>query len=123
AAKLAAEQYCAAFYHSYGMETVALRYFNVFAPRQSPNGPSAAVIPQFITRMLAGQPPIIFGDGKQSRDFVYVENVVAGNIAAASVPGVGGRVFNIASGASYSLLELTGAINRLLGTNHEPHFE
>jgi UDP-glucose 4-epimerase len=123
AAKLAAEQYCAAFYHSYGLETVALRYFNVFGPRQDPNGPYAAVIPQFITRMLAGKPPTIFGDGRQSRDFTYVENVVAGNLAAASKAGIGGRVFNIASGLSYTLLELTSALNRLLGTQHEPQFE
>jgi UDP-glucose 4-epimerase len=123
AAKLAAEQYCAAFYHSYGLETVALRYFNVFGPRQDPDGPYAAVIPRFITRMLAGKPPIIFGDGKQSRDFVYVENIVAGNLAAATARGVGGRVFNIASGVSYSLLDLTNALNRLLGKSYEPQFE
>jgi UDP-glucose 4-epimerase len=123
AAKLACEQYCVAFYQSYGLETVALRYFNVFGPRQEPNGPYAAVIPRFITRMLAGQPPIIFGDGKQSRDFTYVENVVGGNLAAAMASGVGGKIFNIASGVSYSLLDLTSALNRLLGKSYEPQLE
>ena len=122
AAKLAAEHYCTAFFHSYGLETVALRYFNVFGPRQDPNGPYAAVIPQFITRMMAGQVPVIYGDGKQSRDFVYVENVVGGNLAAATAPGVGGGVFNIAGGSSHSLLELVSALNRLLGTKHQPSF-
>jgi UDP-glucose 4-epimerase len=123
AAKLAAEQYCAAFFYSYGLETVCLRYFNVFGPRQDPNGAYAAVIPRFITQMLAGEPPIVFGDGKQSRDFTYVENVVAGNLAAAKAVNVGGKVFNIASGVSYSLLDLISALNRLLGTHYEPQFE
>lgn len=123
AAKLSAELYCASFFHSYGLETVSLRYFNVFGPRQDPNGAYAAVIPKFITRMLAGQPPIIFGDGKQSRDFTYVENVVAGNLAAATAKGVGGQVFNIASGSSFSLLDLAGSLNALLGTGLEPIFE
>src|SRR5262245_59345040 len=123
AAKLAAEQYCAAFYHSYGLETVALRYFNVFGPRQDPNGPYAAVIPRFITRMLSNECPVIFGDGKQSRDFTYVENVVAGNLLAASAPNVGGKTFNIACGTSYSLLDLMSTLNRALGRQMEPIFE
>lgn len=123
AAKLSAELYCASFFHSYGLETVSLRYFNVFGPRQDPNGAYAAVIPKFITRMLAGEAPLIFGDGKQSRDFTYVDNVVAGNLAAATASGVGGKVFNVASGVSYSLLDLTSALNRLLGSKLEPRFE
>lgn len=123
AAKLSAELYCTSFFHSYGLETVSLRYFNVFGPRQDPNGAYAAVIPKFITQMLAGEAPLIFGDGKQSRDFTYVENVVAGNLAAATASGVGGKVFNVASGVSYSLLDLTSALNRLLGTKLEPRFE
>jgi UDP-glucose 4-epimerase len=123
AAKLAGEQYCAAFYHSYGLETVCLRYFNVFGPRQNPEGAYAAVIPKFIVRMLGGKAPIIFGDGRQSRDFTYIDNVVAGNLAAAATPGVGGRVYNVASGKSFSLLDLVESLNRLLGTKLEPVFE
>jgi UDP-glucose 4-epimerase len=123
AAKLAAEQYCQAFYESYGLETVALRYFNVFGPRQDPNGAYAAVIPRFIARMLAGEPPVIYGDGKQSRDFTFVHNVVQANLAAATADGVGGRAFNAAMGRSYSLLELVDALNQILGTKFQPLFE
>jgi UDP-glucose 4-epimerase len=123
AAKLAAELYCRAFYESYGLETVALRYFNVFGPRQDPNGPYAAVIPCFISRMVAGQPPVIFGDGKQSRDFTFVQNVVQGNLKAAEAKNVGGQVFNLAMGRSYSLLELVEALNKILGTKLAPQFQ
>ncbi len=123
AAKLACEQYCRAFFESYGLETVCLRYFNVFGPRQDPEGPYAAVIPKFITRMMNGQPPIIFGDGLQSRDFTFVGNVVRGNLAAATASGVGGNVYNIAMGRSYSLLDLVGALNENLGTQLPPLFE
>ena len=86
AAKLAGEFYCQAFTATYGLETVTLRYFNVFGPRQDPNSQYAAVIPKFITEMLAGRRPTIFGDGKQSRDFTYVDNVVHGNLLAADAP-------------------------------------
>ena len=123
AAKLAAEQYCQAFYHSYQLETVCIRYFNVFGPRQDPNGAYAAVIPKFICSMLAGERPTIFGDGKQSRDFTYISNVVAGNLAAADAVGVGGRVFNVAAGRSYSLLDLVAELNSILGTKLEARFE
>jgi UDP-glucose 4-epimerase len=123
AAKLAGEHYCRAFYESYGLETVCLRYFNVFGPRQDPNGPYAAVIPQFIARMRSGRPPIIYGDGTQSRDFTYVDNVVAGNLAAARTSALRGQVFNIAMGKSYSLLELVTALNQLLRTDFAPIFE
>jgi UDP-glucose 4-epimerase len=123
AAKLSAELYCRAFYESFGLETVALRYFNVFGPRQDPNGPYAAGIPCFINRMVAGQTPVIFGDGKQSRDFTFVANVVQGNLKAAQAPNVGGRVFNVAMGRSYSLLELVEALNKILGTSFKPQFQ
>jgi UDP-glucose 4-epimerase len=123
AAKLASELYCQAFYHTYGLETVCLRYFNVFGPRQDPHGPYAAVIPLFITKLLAGERPLIYGDGKQSRDFAYVENVVQANLLAAEVPGVAGRTFNIGCGRSVSLLDLLSSLNRLLGTNVEPVFQ
>jgi UDP-glucose 4-epimerase len=123
AAKLAGEQYCQAFYHSYGLETVCLRYFNVFGPRQDPQGAYAAVIPAFVMKMKAGQQPTIFGDGQQSRDFTHVANVVAGNLAALAAPQAVGNVYNIASGKSYTLLDLVAALNRILQVNIQPRFE
>lgn len=123
AAKLASELYCQAFYHTYGLETVCLRYFNVFGPRQDPHGPYAAVIPLFITKLLAGERPLIYGDGKQSRDFAYVENVVQANLLAAEAPGAIGRTFNVGCGRSVSLLDLLDSLNRLLKTNVEPVFQ
>lgn len=124
AAKLAGEQYCQAFYHSYGLETVCLRYFNVFGPRQDPHGAYAAVIPAFIMKMQAQQQPLIYGDGHQSRDFTYIANVVAGNLAAATAATkVAGNVYNVASGKSYSLLELVAALNSILKVNVQPIFE
>ncbi len=124
AAKLAAEYYLAAFAAMGEIETVALRYFNVFGPRQDPHGEYSAVIPRFITAMLAGQQPVVYGDGQQSRDFTFVENIVAANLLAASASGVSGRVFNVAAGGKISLLELIAALNKLLKTNvaarHEP---
>jgi UDP-glucose 4-epimerase len=123
AAKLAGEYYCQAFTASYGLETVSLRYFNVFGPRQDPESEYAAVIPKFVTRMLTGQRPIVFGDGHQSRDFTYVDNVVAGNLAAANADNISGRVLNLACGRRTDLLELIAAINRVLGTQIDPVFE
>jgi UDP-glucose 4-epimerase len=123
AAKLAGEFYCQAFTATYGLETVALRYFNVFGPRQDPQSQYAAVIPKFITEMLAGRRPVIFGDGKQSRDFTYIDNVVHGNLLAAEAPGAVGRTINVACGQSYDLLQLVDGINRALGTKIEPVFE
>lgn len=116
AAKLAAEYYCKVFYHVYGLETVALRYFNVFGARQDPQSEYAAVIPKFITRMLEGQSPIIYGDGQQSRDFTYIDNVVHGNLLAASSPDAKGEVMNLAMGGNVSLLQLVEKINAILGT-------
>jgi UDP-glucose 4-epimerase len=122
AAKLAGEAYCQAFASSFGLETVVIRYFNVFGPRQDPNGEYSAVIPKFVVSMLAGKRPTVFGDGGQSRDFTYVENVVRGNLAAAAAPQASGRIFNVACGRQYSLLELIESINRVLGTRIEPIF-
>jgi UDP-glucose 4-epimerase len=119
-AKLAGEQYCAAFTHVYGLETVRLRYFNVFGPRQPPDSPYAAVIPLFMQSMLDGRPPTIHGDGQQSRDFTFVSDVVQANLLAAEAPGVAGKVYNIACGRRTSLLELVARINALLGTQIEP---
>jgi UDP-glucose 4-epimerase len=123
AAKIASEQYCQAFYCSYGLETVCLRYFNVFGPRQDPQGAYAAVIPAFIAKMHGGQRPTIFGDGSQTRDFTYIDNVVAGNLAASLAPRAAGNVYNIASGKSYSLLDLVAALNAIMGLEVEPIFE
>ena len=123
AAKLAGEFYCHAFAHSFGIETVALRYFNVFGPRQDPNSPYSAVIPLFVTAMLAGRRPVIYGDGQQSRDFTFVGNVVQGNLLAADAPNVSGRTFNLANGRSTTLLALIGLLNEYLGTRVEPTFE
>ncbi|PJF36495.1 MAG: LPS biosynthesis protein WbpP [Candidatus Thermofonsia Clade 1 bacterium] len=122
-AKLVGEQYCQVFYNIYGLETVALRYFNVFGPRQDPNSPYSAVIPLFIKAMLAGAQPIVFGDGTQSRDFTYIENVVQGNLLACKADGrVAGKVINLACGESINLLDLIAAINTLLGTHIVPIF-
>jgi UDP-glucose 4-epimerase len=123
AAKLAGEYYCAAFTETYGLETVVIRYFNVFGPRQDPASEYSAVIPLFVTAMLAGRRPTVYGDGSQLRDFTYIENVVQGNLAAATAPGVAGRVFNVACGQQFSLLDLIASINRVLGANIEPEFE
>jgi UDP-glucose 4-epimerase len=123
AAKLAGEMYCQAFWKSYGFETVVLRYFNVFGPRQDPSGPYAAVIPLFIKAILAGRQPVIFGDGRQTRDFTYVENVVQANLLAATTRDAAGQVFNVGSGIAYSLLDVLREINRLLGTKIEPLFQ
>ncbi len=128
AAKLAAEHYCHAFYHSYGLETVCLRYFNVFGPRQDPNGPYAAVIPLFIQSLLAGKSPTIYGDGKQTRDFTYVGNVVQANLLASTAPAAKitaspSRVFNIGSGSAISLVDLLAALNAICGTKIAANFQ
>lgn len=120
AAKLAAEYYCRAFTATYGFETVCVRYFNVFGPRQDPDSPYSAVIPLFITAILAGQRPVIYGDGLQSRDFTYVANVVQANLLAADAPGVAGRTFNAATGRRIDLLTLLDLLNRLFGTDLRP---
>jgi UDP-glucose 4-epimerase len=123
AAKVAAEYYCQAFTSTYGLETVTIRYFNVFGPRQDPKSQYAAVIPKFITEILAGGRPTIFGDGKQSRDFTYIENIIHGNLLAADAPAAVGRTINVACGESFNLLELVDGINKALGTDVEPIFE
>jgi UDP-N-acetylglucosamine/UDP-N-acetyl-alpha-D-glucosaminouronate 4-epimerase len=114
--KLAAERYCVSFtrvYHSF--ETVVLRYFNVFGPRQDPRSQYAAVVPLFITAIAAEEPVTIFDDGEQSRDFTYVDNVVAANLLAADAKGASGRIFNVSSGKPATVNELAATIGRLLG--------
>lgn len=124
-AKLAAEYYCRAFYSTYGLETVCIRYFNVFGPRQDPSSEYSAVIPLFITALLEGRQPKIYGDGEQTRDFTFIDNVVHGNLLAASAPAeqVAGRVFNVANGKTISLNQMLAKLNQLLGTNVQPVFE
>ena len=122
AAKLAGELYCQAFWKSFGLETVAIRYFNVFGPRQDPHSQYSAVIPLWITAMLAGQQPVIYGDGRQSRDFSFVANIVHANLLAADAPNVAGRTINAADGRSTDLLTLLDVLNRRLGMNVKPRF-
>ncbi len=122
AAKLAAEYYCRAFYATYGLETVVIRYFNVFGPRQDPKSPYSAVIPLFITAMLSGESPTVYGDGRQSRDFTYVGNVVHANLLAMDAPNVAGQVFNAANGRSTTLVSLIEQLNERLGTRIKPNF-
>ena len=123
--KYGAEKYGQLFHQLYGLTTVALRYFNVFGPRQSFDSPYSGVIAKFCTIMLAGKQPLIYGDGLQSRDFTYIDNVVAANLAAADAPAekVAGRVFNIAGGQSISLLQLVAELNRLTKQSLQPRFE
>ncbi len=118
--KLTGEHYCRTFTEVHGLETACLRYFNVFGPHQDPASEYAAVIPKFITAMLRGKPPTIYGDGLQSRDFTYVSNVVHANLLAATAPGVAGRVLNVACGQRYTLLDLIAILNDILGTQIMP---
>jgi UDP-glucose 4-epimerase len=120
--KLVGEHYCRAFGEVYGFETVCLRYFNVFGPRQQPGGPYSAVIPLFLDAMAAGRRPVVYGDGTQSRDFTYVGDVVRANLLAATAPQAAGKVYNAACGLAVTLLELVAAINAMLGTRIEPEF-
>ena len=121
--KLAGEYYCQAFTEVYGLETVALRYFNVFGPRQDETSQYAAVIPRFLAAMLRGEPPTIYGDGEQSRDFTYIDNVVHGNLLALRAPRAAGKMMNLATGGRISLLDLVDKLNRVLGTHFKPIHE
>ncbi len=113
--KLAAEQYCQVFWQVYGLETVALRYFNVFGPRQDPHSDYAAVIPRFIRAMAAGEPVTIHGDGTQSRDFTYIDNAVQANLLACTAPDAAGSVLNVACGSRFTLLDLVDRLAEILG--------
>ena len=119
-AKLAGEGYARSFHEVYGLETVALRYFNVFGARQDPTSQYAAVIPNFITALLTDQPPVIFGEREQSRDFTYVSNVVEANLLAIDAPGIAGKVYNVACGERVTLNRLIGELHDLLGSEVEP---
>ena len=121
-AKLAAERYALVANDVYGLETVALRYFNVFGERQDPHSGYAAVIPKFIRLMQRGERPPIFGTGENSRDFTHVDNVVQANLLAIGAPRAQGRAINVAMRGSHTLNELVETLNRLLGTNLEPRY-
>ena len=116
-AKLASEHYMISFYRCYGLQTVCLRYFNIFGPRQDPGSPYSGVLAKFITQMLKGEQPTILGDGKQSRDFTYVDNAVEANLLACRVPAmeVAGRVFNVATGRRFDLNETFQILKKLTG--------
>ncbi len=118
--KLTGEYYGAVFHRLFGVEAISLRYFNVFGPHQDPSSEYAAVIPKFIALMRRGERPLIHGDGSQSRDFTYVDNVIRANLLAAEAKAVGGEVFNIACGQRYTLLDLIRQLNSALGTRIEP---
>jgi UDP-glucose 4-epimerase len=120
--KLAGESYCRAFTHVYGLETACLRYFNVFGPRQDPNSEYAAAIPRFVTLMLKGERPTIYGDGLQSRDFTYVANAVRANLLACQAEQAAGGVFNVACGEQHTLLKVIDTLNHILGRNLRPAF-
>ncbi len=122
--KIAGEQFCQAFYELFNLPTVSLRYFNVFGPRQDPNSDYAAVVPKFIERITSGKSPIIFGDGNQSRDFIYIDDVVDANIQAALSNNANGKIFNIAHGKSTTVNELAKIIITFGdATNLEPEYQ
>jgi len=123
AAKLAAEAYCQAFQRGFDLETVILRYFNVFGPRQDPQSEYSAVIPRFVSMILSGERPVIYGDGQQSRDFVFVKDVVQANLLAACAVDAPGGTFNIARGERTTLLELLGSLRDILGEQIDPIHE
>lgn len=114
-AKLVGEYYCRVFTRVYGLETVSLRYFNVFGPRQDPGSQYSGVVSRFISALLSDERPVIFGDGEQSRDFTYIENVVAANLSAASAPKAAGNVINVANGERITLNELLNELKQLTG--------
>lgn len=120
--KIAAEHYVQVFNRVYGLETVCLRYFNVFGVRQDPTSQYSAVIPRFVNAIRNNRIPVIFGDGSQSRDFTYVDNVVHANLLAVEKPGISGEVMNVACGESITLVELVTLINKILGKDIAPQF-
>jgi len=121
-AKLTGEYYCSVFYKVFGLETVALRYFNVFGPYQDPTSQYAAAIPAFVTAILKDEPPTIYGDGEQSRDFTYIDNVVRANLLAAGAKETHGETVNIACGQAVTINEIIAMINKLLGKKVKPTY-
>jgi UDP-glucose 4-epimerase len=121
--KLANEHYCKVYWKLYGFPTVSLRYFNIFGPHQDPNSEYAAVIPKFITCLLEGKKPTVFGDGEQSRDFTYIDNCVEANLLAAADDRMIGDVYNVACGAHFTLNELIAQLCRIIGVTTEPVYD
>ena len=121
-AKLVGEYYCSVFYQVFGLETISLRYFNVFGPQQDPASQYAAAIPAFVTAILKDEPPTIYGDGEQSRDFTYIENVVQANLLAARAKQTKGEVINIACGLAVTVNEIIAMINDATGNNVKPNY-
>jgi UDP-glucose 4-epimerase len=120
--KLACEKYCKVFYELYGLETVSLRYFNIFGPRQDPASEYAAVIPKFISALLSDKRPVVFGDGEQSRDFTFIDNAVQANLLATTSPPAPGKFFNIACGAQFTLNDLLKLLREIIGTDTEAEY-
>lgn len=120
--KLVGEYYCSVFSDVFGLETISLRYFNVFGPYQNPQSQYAAAIPAFVTAILNNTPPTIYGDGEQTRDFAYIDNVVSANLLAARAKKTGGEVVNIACGDRVTVNQIIDKINKLLGKNIKPHY-
>lgn len=123
AAKLFGEYYCSVFSKVYGLQTISLRYFNVFGPYQDPTSQYAAAIPAFVTKIMKNQSPTVYGDGEQSRDFTYIDNVVHANLLAAHAPKVSGEVVNIACGQRITVNEIIKLINQILGRNVKPTYQ
>lgn len=120
--KLTGEYYCRAFYRCYGLQTLTMRYFNVFGPRQDPTSQYAAAIPAFITAILANRSPTVYGDGEQTRDFTFIDNVVEANLLAAKAEKTSGEVINIACGSRITVNEIIAEINKFLGKNVKPNY-
>ncbi|MBI3618113.1 MAG: NAD-dependent epimerase/dehydratase family protein, partial [Candidatus Omnitrophica bacterium] len=120
--KLAGEYYCRIFSEHFGVETVCLRYFNVFGPKQALDDEYAVVVPKFIHCIMNDQPPPIFGNGKQSRDFTFISNVVSANVLAATTPGIKHEIFNVANGRDNTVLNLVDTLNKIMGKNIKPKF-
>jgi nucleoside-diphosphate-sugar epimerase len=121
-AKLVGEYYCSVFYQVFGIETISLRYFNVFGPKQDPKSQYAAAVPAFVTAILKDKPPVIYGDGRQSRDFTYVDNVVQANLLAARAKQTKGEVINIACGSAVTVNEIIAMINDAVGKSIKPNY-
>lgn len=122
-AKLAGEYYCSVFAKVYGLQTISLRYFNVFGPYQDPASQYAAAIPAFVTKIIKNKPPTVYGDGEQSRDFTYIDNVVHANLSAARAAKLSGEVVNIACGQRITVNEIIRMINKILGKSVQPKYE
>jgi nucleoside-diphosphate-sugar epimerase len=121
--KFIGEEYCRLFFQLYGLETISLRYFNIFGPKQDPNSIYSAVIPKFIDALVSGHSPVIFGDGEQSRDFTYIDNVVHANLLAMNAERTQGEVVNVACGRRVSLNQLVKILQDIIGSNVSSHYE